>query len=95
MLCRYLSVKWGIDLSKVVAFVGEKGDTDHEELLSGMHKTLILRGSVEYGSEKQLHTGNTSKREDAVPQESPNIVFVEKNHDARDILAALEALGIK
>ncbi|KAF2297252.1 hypothetical protein GH714_020031 [Hevea brasiliensis] len=42
---RYLSVKWGIDLSKTFVFVGEKGDTDYEELLAGLHKTIIMRGS--------------------------------------------------
>lgn len=29
---------------------GEKGDTDHEELLSGSHKTVIMKGIVEKGS---------------------------------------------
>ena len=51
----FLSVKWGIDLSKVVVFVGEKGDTDYEELVSDIQKTLVLKGAVEYGSERPLH----------------------------------------
>lgn len=94
MLYRYLSVIWGIDLSKVVVFVGERGDTDYEDLLAGLHKTLILRGAVEHGSEKLLHSGDGFKREDVVPEDSPNIMFVE-SHGAHDISAALDTLGIK
>ncbi|GAV72021.1 Glycos_transf_1 domain-containing protein/S6PP domain-containing protein/Glyco_trans_4_4 domain-containing protein [Cephalotus follicularis] len=92
---RYLSVRWGIDLSKMVMFVGEKGDTDYDDLLAGLHKTLILRGSVEYGSEKLLCSQDSFKREDVVPVENPNITFIELNSEAHDISAALQALGIK
>jgi sucrose-phosphate synthase len=92
---RYLSVRWGIDLSKVVLFVGERGDTDYEHLLAGLHKTLILKGSVEYGSEKLLCSEHSFKREDIVPQDSPHISFVEECCGVHDISAALEALGIK
>ncbi|KAB2635052.1 sucrose-phosphate synthase 4 [Pyrus ussuriensis x Pyrus communis] len=94
LLCRYLSVRWAIDLLKVVVFVGEEGDTDNEDLLTGLHKTLVLRGSVEYGSEKLIHGKDSFKREDVVPQDSPNIALVE-SYQAHEISAALEALGIK
>lgn len=94
MLCRYLSVRWGTDLSKVVVFVGEKGDTDNEDLLAGLHKTLVLKGSVEYGSEKLLHSEDGFRRDDVVPQDSPNIALVE-SYQPHDISATLEALGIK
>ena len=95
VLYRYLSVRWGIDLSKVVVFVGEKGDTDYEDLLIGLHKTIILRGSVECGSEKLLRSEDSFKREDVVPQDSPNITFTEGSYEAHDISAALEAMGVK
>lgn len=95
VLFRYLSVRWGIDLSKMVIFVGERGDTDYEGLLAGLHKTLIIRGCVEYGCEKLLRNEDSFKKEDAVPQENLNISFVEENNEAHDILAALEAMGIK
>ena len=95
MIFRYLSIIWGIDLSKVAVFVGEKGDTDYEDLLAGLHKTIILRGSVEHGSEKLLRSEDSFKREDVVPQDSPNITFIEESYEAHDILAALEAVGIK
>uniref|UniRef100_A0A2N9EP00 Sucrose-phosphate synthase n=1 Tax=Fagus sylvatica TaxID=28930 RepID=A0A2N9EP00_FAGSY len=80
-----LSVRWGIDLSKVVVFVGEKGDTDYEDLLVGLHKTIILRGSMECGSKKLLRSEDSFKREDVVPQDSPNITFTEGSYEAHDI----------
>ncbi|XP_024031594.1 probable sucrose-phosphate synthase 4 isoform X1 [Morus notabilis] len=91
---RYLSVRWGIELSKMVVFTGERGDTDNEDLLAGLQKTLILKGSVEFGSEKLIRSEDGFKREDVVPQDSPNIAFSE-SFEAHAISAALEALGIK
>ncbi|KAA8528054.1 hypothetical protein F0562_035077 [Nyssa sinensis] len=88
---RYLSVRWGIDISKMVVFVGERGDTDYEELLVGLHKTVILRGSVEYGSEMLIRSEDSFKREDVVPQNSPNVVLAEGS-EAHDISVALKAL---
>lgn len=90
---RYLSVRWGIDLSKMVVFVGEKGDTDYEELLVGIHKTLILHGCVENGSEALLRTADIFKKEDKVPQDSPNIVPVKEGFSANDIKLALKSIG--
>ncbi|KAK6155533.1 hypothetical protein DH2020_009781 [Rehmannia glutinosa] len=40
----YLYLRWGMDLSKVVVFVGESGDTDYEGLLGGVHKSVVLTG---------------------------------------------------
>ncbi|XP_076919155.1 sucrose-phosphate synthase 4-like [Bidens hawaiensis] len=90
---RYLSIKWGADLSKMVVFVGEKGDTDYEDLLAGLHKTVILKGSVEYGSEKLLRGEESFKTEDMVPTEKSNIV-VSNGYEVQDISAALKTLGI-
>lgn len=94
VLCRYLSIRWAIDLSKVVLFVGEKGDTDYEDLLGGLHKTIVLKGSVAYGSGKLLRNEEDFKREDAVAQGNPNIKFVEIS-EGQNIAGALDALGIK
>ncbi|KAK7322359.1 hypothetical protein VNO77_25738 [Canavalia gladiata] len=91
---RYLSVKWGIDLSKVVVFVGEKGDTDYEELVAGIQKTVVLRGAVEYGSERLLRNEESFKREDVFSQDSPNIMYTEKSHEDCDISAILEHLKV-
>ncbi|KAI7994490.1 putative sucrose-phosphate synthase 1 [Camellia lanceoleosa] len=41
---RYLYVRWGVELSTIVVFVGESGDTDYEGLIGGIHKTVILKG---------------------------------------------------
>ncbi|OVA09294.1 Glycosyl transferase [Macleaya cordata] len=89
---RYLSVRWGIELSKMVVFVGEKGDTDYEDLLVGLHKTLILEGTVEYGSESFLRGEDSYKREDVVPQDSPNIFNIREGHGAHDISPVLDSL---
>lgn len=97
ILCRYLSIKWGIDLSKMVVFIGEKGDTDHENLLAGLHKTIVLRGSVEHGSEKLLHTEDSFNREDIVTlsRDSPNISSLEDTYGIHDLSAALNVAEIK
>lgn len=79
----------------MVVFVGEKGDTDYEDLLVGLHKTLILRGSVMYGSEKLLHGEDAFKREDVVPPDSPNIAYIEESYEPQDLSAALKAIKIK
>ncbi|GKA11041.1 probable sucrose-phosphate synthase 4 [Tanacetum coccineum] len=91
---RYLSITWGMDLTKMFVFVGEKGDTDYEDLLVGLHKTVILKGSVEYGSEKLLRSDESFKKEDMIPPENSNVV-VSTGYEVDDVSAALESLGIK
>ena len=39
----------GLGYRQYVCVFGEKGDTDYEEMIGGMHKTLILRGSEKMG----------------------------------------------
>lgn len=72
--------------------MGEKGDTDYEDLLVGLHKTVILGGCAEYACE-MLRSEDSLKREDLVPKDSPNIAFAE-GYEAQDISTALETLGI-
>lgn len=93
MLCRYLSVSWSIDLSKVILFVGERGDTDYEDLLGGLHKTVILRDSAVYGSEMNMHSEEGCKKDDVVAEDSTRIAFAE-GFDVHDISKALGCLGI-
>eukprot|EP00250_Pteridium_aquilinum_P016325 c23050_g1_i2 orf=218-3400(+) len=72
---RYLFVRWGTDISNMFVFVGEAGDNDYEELLSGAHKTIIVKGCVEgAGSERLLRGSGSYYKEDMVPTESPNII---------------------
>ncbi|KAI9099631.1 hypothetical protein K1719_024636 [Acacia pycnantha] len=91
---RYLSVKWGVDLSKAVIFVGERGDTDYEELMGGIQKTFVLRGAVEEGSEKLLHSEDSFKREDMFNLDSPNLIYSDKSNMDCDISAILENMGV-
>ncbi|MFS7997687.1 putative sucrose-phosphate synthase [Helianthus anomalus] len=41
---RYLYFRWGMDLSKVVVFIGENGDLGYEGNLGGVHKSIIPKG---------------------------------------------------
>ncbi|CAK9141977.1 unnamed protein product [Ilex paraguariensis] len=91
LLC--LSVRWGIDLSKMIVFVGERGDTDYKDLLVGIHKTVILKGSVEYASKTLLRSEDSFKREDVVPQDTHSIALPE-GYDNPDISTTLETLEI-
>jgi sucrose-phosphate synthase len=88
--CRYLSIQWGIDLSKVAVLVGDKGDTDRERLLPGLHKTLVLPGLVTHGSEELLRDEDGFLTEDVVAMDSPNIVTLAGDQtSAADILKAM------
>ncbi|KAH7428194.1 hypothetical protein KP509_10G080000 [Ceratopteris richardii] len=89
---RYLFVRWGAELSNMFVFVGETGDTDYEEQLSGVHKTIILRGCVEKGCDGLLRSGYSYHREDVIPLESPNIVNTDEAADAVEIQNALRKL---
>lgn len=68
--------------------LGERGDTDHEELISGYHKTVIMKGIVEKGSDELLRTAGSYQKEDTVPKESPFITY------ANDGIAADELMRV-
>lgn len=72
--------------------MGERGDTDYEDLLVGLHRTVILQGCVEYGSDMILHNEDGFKWQDAVPQDSTTTAIAE-SYEALDISTALEKLG--
>ncbi|XP_050219619.1 probable sucrose-phosphate synthase 1 isoform X2 [Mercurialis annua] len=88
---RYLYVRWGIDLSNVVVFVGESGDTDYEGLLGGLHKSVILKG-VGSNSHK-LHANRSYPLEDVTPFDSPNIVQTE-GCETNSIMESMVKLGV-
>ncbi|KAI8569109.1 hypothetical protein RHMOL_Rhmol02G0253500 [Rhododendron molle] len=88
---RYLYVRWGVDLSRLVVFVGESGDTDYEELIGGVHKTVILKGVCSGAS--KLHTNRNYPFEHVVPFDSPNLVESE-GCTSSNIKASLEKLGV-
>jgi sucrose-phosphate synthase len=62
-------------------FLGETGDTDHEELLSGTHKTIMLKGLVTEGSERLMRVGGSYHRTDVAPADSPYSLTSECNVD--------------
>ncbi|KAK1389452.1 Sucrose-phosphate synthase [Heracleum sosnowskyi] len=90
---RYLYLRWGMDLSKMTVFVGESGDTDYEELIGGMHKSVLLKG-VSCGSTNQLHANRSYPLTDVVPVDSPNTVLANEGCSSTDIRNLLEKLGV-
>ncbi|KAL0297141.1 UNVERIFIED_CONTAM: putative sucrose-phosphate synthase 1 [Sesamum radiatum] len=88
---RYLHVRWGIDISNVVFFVGECGDSDYEALLGGLHKTVILKGQCNGAS--KIHTNRSYPLEHVVPTDDPKTVQCEEC-DTDGIKATLEKLGV-
>ncbi|KAL9276167.1 hypothetical protein ACSQ67_026289 [Phaseolus vulgaris] len=73
---RYLFVRWGLNVANMFVFLGETGDTDYEELISGTHKTIIMKGVVSNGSEAILRGPGSYLREDVVPNESPLVACI-------------------
>ncbi|KAF8393148.1 hypothetical protein HHK36_021389 [Tetracentron sinense] len=90
---RYLYVRWGTDLSNMVVFAGECGDTDYEGLLGGVHKTVILKGLCS-SEHNLLHANRNYPLEDVVPFDSPNIVQTTEGCNSNDIQILLGKLGV-
>nr|GEY07798.1 probable sucrose-phosphate synthase 1 [Tanacetum cinerariifolium] len=80
---RYLYLRWGMDLSKVVVFVGESGDTDYEGFLGGIHKSVILKGVG--NASIQLHANRIYSLSDVLPTESPNVIQTPQQFSSGDI----------
>ncbi|CAM6021442.1 unnamed protein product, partial [Sphagnum balticum] len=75
---RYFFARWNVDVANMFVVVGETGDTDYEELLSGTHKTIIVKDAVqEGGSEHKLRVPGNYDRSDVAPSEGPNIITVD------------------
>ncbi|CAH9126731.1 unnamed protein product [Cuscuta epithymum] len=89
---RYLSIRWGIDLSRITVFVGESGDTDYADLLMGLHKIIILQDCVECGSHKLLHDEDSIKWKDVTSQNNTTTTIAE-SYEAQVICTSLEKLG--
>ncbi|KAG1363434.1 sucrose-phosphate synthase [Cocos nucifera] len=87
---RYLFVRWGLNVVSMFVILGERGDTDHEELISGSHKAVIMKGVVEKGSEELLRTAGSYQKEDIVPGESPLIVYTNNGINSEEIMKALK-----
>uniref|UniRef100_A0A6V7QZ04 Sucrose-phosphate synthase n=1 Tax=Ananas comosus var. bracteatus TaxID=296719 RepID=A0A6V7QZ04_ANACO len=87
---RYFFVRWGLNVMNVYVLLGERGDTDHEELISGSHKTVIVKGVVEKGSDELLRTAGSYQKEDIVPEDSPLIVYTNGEPKSEEIMRALK-----
>ncbi|KAG9139133.1 hypothetical protein Leryth_019108 [Lithospermum erythrorhizon] len=83
---RYLFVRWRLNVANMYVVLGETGDTDYEELISGTHKTLIIKGIVQKGSEELLRTAGSYQKDDIVPPESPLVTYISENASA-DVIA--------
>jgi sucrose-phosphate synthase len=70
--------------------VGETGDTDYEELLSGTHKTIIVKDAVQGGSEYKLRVPGNYDRSDVAPSEGPNITTVDISSLCEYVVDALK-----
>ncbi|XP_057769084.1 probable sucrose-phosphate synthase 1 isoform X1 [Salvia miltiorrhiza] len=90
---RYLYLRWGMDLSKVVVFVGESGDTDYEEMLGGVHKSVVLSGVCSNAS-SQLHANRAYPLTDVIAYDSPNITKTPGGCSVSDLRASLEELNV-
>ncbi|KAH7573018.1 hypothetical protein JRO89_XS03G0051800 [Xanthoceras sorbifolium] len=88
---RYLFVRWRLNVANMYVILGESGDTDYEELISGTHKTLILKGVAQKGSEELLRV--TDLRDDIVPSESPLIAHVNAEAKVDEIANALKQVS--
>ncbi|KAA8548385.1 hypothetical protein F0562_000069 [Nyssa sinensis] len=90
---RYLFVRWRLNVANMYVILGETGDTDYEELISGTHKTLILKGVVEKGSEELLRATGSYIRDDIVPGESPLVAYTREEATAEEIANALKQVS--
>nr|AAL34531.1 sucrose-phosphate synthase [Ipomoea batatas] len=90
---RYLYLRWGMDLSKLVVFVGESGDTDYEGLLGGLRKAVILKGVCSVSS-SQLLSNRNYPLTDVVPYNSPNVIQTTEECSSSELHASLEKLAV-
>ncbi|XP_078433111.1 putative sucrose-phosphate synthase 2 [Wolffia australiana] len=87
---RQLFVRWGLNVSNMFVILGERGDTDHEEMIAGSHKTIILGDVVTRGSEELLRSPGSYQKEDIFPAESPLVISGTGGITADQILKALK-----
>ncbi|KAK4729785.1 hypothetical protein R3W88_022773 [Solanum pinnatisectum] len=87
---RYMFIRWGINLSNLVVFAGESGDTDYELLVGGVHKTVVLNGVCSDAS--KVHSNRNYPLEHVLPAMMSNIVEC-GSCSKEDISVALNNLG--
>lgn len=77
----------------MVVFVGESGDTDYEGLLSGLHKTVVLKGACSSTS-NQVHANRSYPLTDVIPFDSPNIIQTAEDWASSELRSCLEKLEV-
>lgn len=87
---RYMFIRWGINLSNLVVFAGESGDTDYEFLVGGVHKTVVLNGVCSDAS--KVHSNRNYPLEHVLPAMNSNIIEC-GSCSKEDISVALNNLG--
>lgn len=90
---RYLFVRWRLNVANMFVILGETGDTDHEELIPGTHRTLIMKGVVEKGSEDLIRSAGSYQKDDIVPKDCPQIAHINENAKAEEIANALKQVA--
>lgn len=90
---RYFFVRWRLNVANMYVIVGETGDSDHEELIPGTHRTLIMKGVVTKGSEDFIRSAGSYQKDDIVPEDCPQIAHVNENAKAEEIANALKQLA--
>lgn len=89
---RYLFVRWRLNVANMYVILGETGDTDYEEMISGTHKTIIMKGVVSKGSEELLRGPGSYQRDDVVPNESALVACISETTE-ENIANALKQLS--
>ncbi|KAH6831063.1 sucrose phosphate synthase 2F [Perilla frutescens var. hirtella] len=91
---RYLKVRWGMELWKVVVFVGELGDSDYEGSFGGLHKTVILKGYCMSAAKIHSNCRNYPLHH-VLPTDDPKTVELPKSDvHVHGIKAALAKLSL-
>ncbi|KAK4404029.1 putative sucrose-phosphate synthase 2 [Sesamum angolense] len=90
---RYIFVRWRLNVANMYVILGETGDTDYEEMISGTHKTLIMKGAVVKGSEELLRPTASCLRDDIVPRDSPLVAYTKEGSKAEDIINTVRQLS--
>lgn len=83
-------VRWRLNVANMYVILGESGDTDYEEMISGTHKTIIVRDVVTQDSEELHRTADSYHKDDIVPGESPLVIQVSGQATADELADALK-----
>ncbi|CAL1384492.1 unnamed protein product [Linum trigynum] len=87
---RYLFVRWRLNVGNMFVILGETGDTDYQEMISGAHKTIVMKNVVKKGSEELMRS---EIRDDMVPKDSPLVAFINGEATPDEMASALKQVS--